>query len=388
MTALTRRQFTGGLCSCAGLALAGCVTDGTPVGPVAPGYRPEQTTDEAGLWQAMDRVEADVKRSRFLVRDADLNAYMHEIACRLGTAHCSDIRVYVIRSPYFNATMAPNGMMQVYTGLLLRARNEAQIAAVIGHELGHYLNRHSLQGLRNRRSVSDFTTFLSLGLGAAGSIVQLAAVASLFAYNRDQEREADDVGVDLMARAGYAPIEASKVWEQLIAERSADDREGRERSLFFATHPAEEERAETLRSKAGTLKTIGSELHSDRYRQRLRAIRTILFQDELRLREYARTLKLFEMLDAESPADAELSFFTGEVHRLRNEQGDASKALLAYEQALAAGDAPPETFRGIGTIRMRMGDRAAADAAFERYLTLKPHADDAAIIRSYMQGQT
>ena len=74
----------------------------------------------------------------FAVRDPVLNAYVRKVLCRtIGDAHCAPIRLYIIRTSQFNASMAPNGMMQVWTGLLLRMDNEAQLATVLGHEMGH-----------------------------------------------------------------------------------------------------------------------------------------------------------------------------------------------------------------------------------------------------------
>lgn len=64
--------------------------------------------------------------------------------------------------------MAPNGMMSVYTGLLLRTQNEAQLAAVLGHEIGHYLARHSLQRFEVEQATMTATGILGMGLGAAG----------------------------------------------------------------------------------------------------------------------------------------------------------------------------------------------------------------------------
>ena len=385
---LGRRHFVGGCSACAALALAGCATDGVKPAPIAPGYKPSAATDEGGLWQVMDRVEAETKNSRFLVRDAELNDYVRDIACRLAGNHCPDVRVYITRTPAFNASMAPNGMMTVWTGLLLRTQNEAQLAAVLGHEIGHYVNRHSLQAYRNARDTADVAAFLGIGLagagvGIVGSMVQLAALASIFAFNRDQEREADEVGLKLMSDAGYRPIEAAKVWEQLIAEAAAAERP-RERDVFFATHPAPEERAETLRAKAATLRVAG-DAYEERYRARLRKFRTTLFEDELRLRQYGQSLKLFEMLGRDGKPDAELAYFTGEVYRQRNAEGDAAKAREQYERALAMADAPPEAYRGLGLIHMRAGDQVRADQAFRQYLQLKPDADDRAIIRSYVQ---
>jgi predicted Zn-dependent protease len=270
---------------------------------------------------------------------------------------------------------------------MLRTQNEAQVAAVIGHELGHYLNRHSLQRWRNARDTADVAAFLSFGLagagiGIAGLMVQAAALASIFAYSRDQEREADDVGLNLMNTAGYRPIEASHVWEQLIAEAAAADRP-RERDVFFASHPAPEERAQVLKAKAGGL--AGGDSFEARYRARLKRFRRTLFEDELRLRQYGQSLKLFEMLGRDGQPDAELAYFTGEVYRQRNAEGDGAKAREQYERALALADAPPEAYRGLGLIHMRGGDQVRADEAFRQYLKLKPDAEDRAIIRSYVQ---
>ena len=84
--------------------------------------RPEVATDEGGLWAMMDREETRMRRSPFLIRDANLRDYLQGIACKLAGEHCPDVRVYPVRTPFFNASMAPNGMMQVWSGLLLRVR--------------------------------------------------------------------------------------------------------------------------------------------------------------------------------------------------------------------------------------------------------------------------
>ena len=116
----------------------------SPWQPPPPFAKPETATDEGGLWALMDREEAKLKRSSFLIRDKALQQYVSGIACRLAGDHCPGVRVYLVRTPVFNANMAPNGMMQVWSGLLLRMGNEAQLAAVLGHEIGHYLARHMI----------------------------------------------------------------------------------------------------------------------------------------------------------------------------------------------------------------------------------------------------
>jgi predicted Zn-dependent protease len=82
----------------------------------------------------MDREETRLRRSPFAIRDPALREYVQGIACKLAGEHCPDVRVHLLSTPLFNASMAPNGMMQVWTGLMLRMENEAQ-PAILGHGL-------------------------------------------------------------------------------------------------------------------------------------------------------------------------------------------------------------------------------------------------------------
>jgi len=139
---LTRRGMLGSVCKqCLGISaftqapMALSQTSSEPAAnsaPVLPGRfeRPRIDTEEGGLWGMMDREEAKLRRSPFVIRDLALTKYVQDIACRLAADHCPDVRVYLVRTPLFNASMAPNGMMQVWSGLLLRVENEAQLAAI------------------------------------------------------------------------------------------------------------------------------------------------------------------------------------------------------------------------------------------------------------------
>ena len=116
---------------------------------IKPEERPSIESVEAGLWMQMNNYEEQLKTSGSRVKDKNLDKYLKDLLCAL-TVYCKDIRVYVLDIPYFNAFMAPNGMMVVWTGLLLRAENEAQLSAVIGHEAGHH---GALEGARAIRSL-------------------------------------------------------------------------------------------------------------------------------------------------------------------------------------------------------------------------------------------
>ena len=129
-----RRWLQWGCAQCACLAGVAAAQGGWS--PLARFERPDPAGEEGGLWALMDREEVRLRRSPLRLRDDALLAWLGETACRMAGAHCPDVRVYVMRTPYFNASMAPNGMMQVWSGLLLRMDNEAQMAAIVAHELG------------------------------------------------------------------------------------------------------------------------------------------------------------------------------------------------------------------------------------------------------------
>jgi beta-barrel assembly-enhancing protease len=180
-----RRRFLAG--ACAGCAALAAFAQETKWAMPARFARPDPASDEGGLWSMMDRHEARLRRSPFALRAEKLQAYVQGIACRLAGEHCPDMRVHLVRTPLFNASMAPNGMMQVWSGLPLRVDNEAQLAAVLGHEIGHYLQRHSVERLRDAKSRSAFGTFIGL-FGAVGALGQLGMLAGQFAYSRKHER--------------------------------------------------------------------------------------------------------------------------------------------------------------------------------------------------------
>lgn len=241
--------------------------------------RPDIAGDEGGLWAMMDREETRLRRSPFRLRDEALADYLTGIACKLGSSHCPDIRVYAIRAPFFNASMAPNGMMQVWSGLLLRVDNEAQLAAVLAHEIGHYLQRHTVERLRDLKSRAAFGQFIGL-FGLVGLVGQLAALAGSLAFSRDQEREADRISIELMRRNGYDPREAALIWGNLLDEvRATPDVDPSRDSVLFATHPPSEERRATL--DALSIGTSGAVFDAE-YRARLAPLRFGLLADEIK----------------------------------------------------------------------------------------------------------
>src|SRR5437868_4723730 len=130
------------------------------------GYEP-RTVDERGMWMEADERERKLRDSPLLIRDEDLNRYVKSILCRtVGEDRCKGVRIYVLEIPAFNATMAPNGAMTIWSGLLLRVHNEAELGAILGHEFGHFELRHQLAAFKHSRSSTDVLAWLSV-LGSA-----------------------------------------------------------------------------------------------------------------------------------------------------------------------------------------------------------------------------
>lgn len=384
---MKRRQVLAAGCACcAGLA-AGRVLAQAPAYLAPPRFqRPDLASDEGGLWAMMDREEKALRRSPLVLRDARLTAYVQDIACRLGAEHCPDIRTFLVRTPYFNASMAPNGMLQIWTGLLLRVENEAQLAAVLGHEIGHYLQRHSVERLRDIKSKAAAGQVLAL-FGLAGAIGQLAVMASAYAYGREHEHEADRIGAWLMHRAGYQVAESALVWNNLLDEaRAREGEEPSQTSPLFATHPAPPERRDNLARLAESMP--GGSTGAEAFAAHTGHLLDEWLQDEIKRGQYAESLVLLSRRIKLGSAPDLMRYYRGEVHRLRGQAGDHDLALADYQAAVAGTQPPPPAFRGIGLVARRRGQRDEARQAFARYLELAPEAPDAALIKSYLAELT
>jgi hypothetical protein len=343
--------------------------------------RPELATDEGGLWAYMDREETKLRRSEFLMRSPALKAYLGTLMAKLAGEHANDMRVYAVRTPWFNASMAPNGMMQVWSGLLLRVENEAQLAAVLGHEIGHYLQRHSVERLRDARSRSAFAMLLGMA-GPVGLLGQVGMLAGAYAYSREHEREADHIGLLLMQRAGYDGREAAHVWENLRAELTAGPGgDPSKRSVLFASHPPTDERQAALAAMAGDGAGFTGQ---DEYQRNIEPFWWDLLEDELKRAQYDETVVLLDRRCAGLPQRADLRYFRGEARRLRAQAEDLPLARADFEAALALPNPPAQAHRSLGFLFRQQGDKAEALGAFGRYLQAAPDASDAGIIQSYL----
>ena len=157
----------------------------------------------------------------------------------------------VVKSKEPNAFVMPNGKIVVFTGLLPVVKNEAGLAAVLGHEVGHVMARHAAERMSQTILAQIAVTAADVALAVAepkyqpvvGAALGLGAqYGVLLPFSRAHESEADRIGVILMAKAGYEPVEAVGVWERM--EQMA----GGGRWEFMSTHPSPATRRENIRS--------------------------------------------------------------------------------------------------------------------------------------------
>ena len=401
---LSRRNVLAG-----GGALAAALTTGAAEARVlpssmepliGPGYRPTDR-DEIGLWQQMQRVEEEVAGSNLLIKDPALNRYLQGLIGKVGGPAAKDMRIYLARIPEFNAVMFPTGFAVIFSGLLLRMRNEAQLAGVIAHESGHFLRKHQIRQWRDLRTKTDVFAVLAMGAGVAGGaagvytgdlarLAELGTILSLFRYNRTLEAEADAMGVRLLANAGYAPSAMAETWDQLIRELDASAkyrRKKRDRGYsLFATHPAPESRMADLRLSAREV-TVPGRAYDDgraRYLQAIAPIRQMLLDDQVKLNDPGASQYIVETLAIDG-WNGLLRFYEAEVWRLRNRKGDDARAALGYAAAVAYPDAPPDAWRWHGVMLQKAGRIAEAKAAYARYLAMAPNAPDAPFIRQLLR---
>lgn len=350
--------------------------------PYVGAYEP-QGVDERGLWMMADEAERQLRDSPLLIRDDALNQYTRGVLCKtVGEDRCKGVRIYILRVPAFNASMSPNGTMVIWSGLLLRIRNEAELGAVLGHEFAHFEQRHSLLAYKRQRSVTDLMTWA--GIAGAGLLAQLSALDMYFSYSRDMERAADVRGAAYLSASPYRIRPFADIWMRQMDEvdATAIARKQRikryDRGGFFSSHPTSLERSVYLLSLSEGENKLGDD-GAESYRKALRSWRATFLDDQVKINDFGGSEYLFGIL-AKDYADSALWFARGELYRQRGNPRDLVSAAEFYQASIDALDAPPEAWRGLGLSLLRSQRTLEGRKALQEYLTRKPDAIDAKMI--------
>jgi beta-barrel assembly-enhancing protease len=356
----------------------------------SPAYEPT-TVDERGLWMEADERERMLRDSPLRIREGGLETYVREVLCRqVGTDRCRGVRVYVMEIPAFNATMMANGCMEVWSGLLLRARSEAELAAVLGHEFGHFELRHGLMGFKSQRGASDVVAWIGV-LGALTNTNtqngQMSIMGSLYRFNRAQETEADLLGLKYMAASDYPTVAASQVWQQIMAEGDATA-VGRGLKVkhqysagFFDSHPTELKRSLYLAEAAKTAPG-GQQAREKEYRAAIAPYLPRFLAAQTKLNDFGGSDFVIASLAAGSGWTGDLLFARAELYRARGNPRDLQMASIWYREAKTAGYTAPELDRNLGLALMRNGQADEARQSLKAYLAARPDASDAKMIQT------
>ncbi len=171
-------------------------------------------------------------------------------------------RFYVVDDPeMINAFAVPGGGIYVYTGLIRAMDNEAELTAVLAHEIAHVTRRHIAQRLVAIYGV-DLLSRMALGQepGTVAQIVNAVVQTGMFLrYSRDQERDADAFGVQYHVAAGYNPEAFITFFRKLEAQPSPP--------TFLSTHPSPRERIENIRQHIREFDRVPSRLEEERFLQ-------------------------------------------------------------------------------------------------------------------------
>lgn len=365
-----------------------------------PGLAPSPDSAEAGLWTASERAEQQARMSARLNPDPALNAYVRDLACEAAPEYCDELRVYVMDQPAFNAMAAPNGYLEVWSGLLLRADSAAQVAFVMGHEVGHYAENHSIERWNTTKGVMTaamVVTGVAAGAGAyyqvdlrgLGDLAYLTAMSSIFGYSRSQESQSDQIGFDRVVAVGYDAAAPADLWRGLQEETAASSfrnvRRAEARNSIFRTHPITAERIDALEAMAAQ-HPGGGRLDRERHRAAIRPHLATWLGMELDRRDFDGLLVLIDRLARDGEDLGVLEFHRGEIFRLRREEGDLRRARDAYATAALYPDAPPAAWRQLGELSARMDDPQGAARAWRTYLEIAVDADDRWIIEDSLNA--
>jgi predicted Zn-dependent protease len=242
------------------VALSGCQTVQT-TNPGVLGVDREQRflVSEAQMQSAAAQAyEGELKAAReknILNRDAQLTERVRNIARNLerstGTFR-SDAptwkwEVNTLATDEVNAYAMPGGKIMVYEGIVKRLNlNDSEIAAIMGHEIAHALREHSRERVSRQYAqqlaISGAAALAGVDANIADLANTVATVTFQLPFSREQEAEADIVGLELMARSGYDPNAAVSLWQKMLAMDKQQQPE------FLSTHPAPATRIDNLRA--------------------------------------------------------------------------------------------------------------------------------------------
>ena len=378
---MSRRAFLGGGTLAAGAAMTGCATN-----PVT--GRRQFMLISADDELAIDRQHAPHQFSADFgpVQQPALQTYLQDVTEQLAVhTHRPDMPYSTtgLYASYVNGYTFPAGTIGLTRGILAEMEDEASLAALIGHEIGHVNARHAA-----RRMTSQVMTMLVVGLGTAVllkdqryaplvlGIGAIGAGALLARYSRENEREADQLGMDYMVAAGYSPQGMVSLMNML---RSMERRKPGALELMFATHPMSDERHRTAVRRAERDYAVHADAARGRERYMdmtadIRAQKPMLSA----LQDGDSAMRNRKWQDAEAHYSKALQLAPDDYEGLlkmaqcRVAQEKLDEAAGRIARAREVNPAEPLSYQLGGLVALRRGKFEQAHQDFEQYLAALP----------------
>lgn len=209
--------------------------------------------------------EQTITRRFRLYRGAELNQYVNQIGQRLAAQSERTQIPYtyqIVEDKSVNAFATMGGFVYITTGLMQAADNEAQLASVIGHETGHIVRRHLVNQLKEEATLRGAATLAKVN---NNTIINLGTTLALSRpHSRNAEFEADQSGLNMLGRAGYAQSAAPAFMSKLLRQSSTP--------TFLSTHPATSDRVARLKQSINPAMENGAGLDTVAYKARLRSL--------------------------------------------------------------------------------------------------------------------
>ncbi len=242
--------------------------------------------DEVKLGRQTD---AGVIKEYGLYDDQKMTAYVNEMGQRLGKlSHRPDLDWHfkVLDASVVNAFAAPGGYIYFTRGILAQLNSKAELAGVMGHEIGHVTARHSAQQISKAQMAQFGLAGLDIGLSILGipglsNLAQMGVGVLFLKFSRDNEREADSLSVEYATKAGYDASQTAAFFETLQRMDPKSDKSGL--PSWFSTHPSPEDRENAIRIQSKEMqRKVGlkdPKIDRDDY---LKAIDGIIYGDDPR----------------------------------------------------------------------------------------------------------
>jgi predicted Zn-dependent protease len=381
---VTRRDalwlFAASAGAAASASLSGCATSPVTGRTILVGMSEEQE-------RAVDKQAAPHQFSKDLgaVQDDGLNRYVVDVGTRMQALTQRPTMPYsyrVLNANYVNAYTFPGGAMGVTRGIMTEMQDEAELAALLGHELGHVNARHAAQ--RQGQAMVAQAAVIGLAVAAAdsgwGGLAaiggQIGASALLSSYSRDNEREADALGQDYMVKAGYPASGMTDLHGMLVSEEKSAP------SLLqtmFSSHPMSSERVDNARRLAETryAASLRAPDGRERYMDGTAGLRRIApaieacKQGEVEMagKRLAQAEERFAAALRHAPRDYASNVLMARCLAAQNRRGDAQRyaetARNVYPQEAQA-------HKLAGSLHLQGKNPAAAFDAFDRFDRLLP----------------